>query len=204
MKYLIRQIKLILFRKKWRKLNAHNSTTVVSVFNPQRVKVGEKTYGRLNVSIFNNMSDIVLEIGKYCSIAGNVKFICGGDHDINSFMTYPFKKKYFGNDEALSKGPIKIGDDVWIGTDALILSGVKIGRGSVIAAGSVVVKDVPPYSVVGGVPARVIKYRFDHDTIERLKCLDYDKVNDNLIKSNPELFIGELTLDKISILENLL
>lgn len=79
--------------------------------------------------------------------------------------------------ETQAKGNIIVNDDVWIGDSALILSGVEIGQGAVIAAGAVVTEDVPPYAVVGGVPAKVIKYRFRDDVIKELVKIDYAKVD---------------------------
>ena len=82
--------------------------------------------------------------------------------------------------EAISKGDITI-DDVWIGFRATILSGVHIGQGAVVAAGAVVTKDVPPYAIIGGVPAKIIKYRFSPEVIEQLLKLDYSKLTDDMI-----------------------
>ena len=85
---------------------------------------------------------------------------------------------------SLSKGDIKVDDDVWIGYGATILSGVHIGQGVVVAAGSVVTRDVPPYAIVGGVPANVIKYRFSSDLIEELLMIDYSKLTKEEIKKH--------------------
>ena len=84
--------------------------------------------------------------------------------------------------EAISKGDIIVDDDVWIGYGATILSGVHIGQGAVIAAGAVVTKDVPPYAIVGGVPAKVIKYRFSPEIIQQLMKLDYSKLTEDMIR----------------------
>jgi len=108
-------------------------------------------------------------IGKYCAISGDVVF-----QGLNHSMNYPcMQMKYYkevtGKDlPTESKGTIDIGHDVWIGTRALILSGVNIGSGAVVGAGSVVTKDVEPYSIVVGNPAKHIKYRFPKKIIERL------------------------------------
>lgn len=77
-------------------------------------------------------------------------------------------------------------DDVWIGTNALVLSGVEIGQGAVIAAGTVVTKSVPPYAVVAGVPARIIKYRFEKETVDKLLKLDLGKIDAEYIRTNLE------------------
>lgn len=115
-----------------------------------------------------------LVIGKYCSIACGVKFIMnGGNHRTDWFTSYPFP--IFGNgwEAAMpaswpNKGDTVIGNDVWIGYEASIMPGVKIGDGAIIAAKSVVTSDVEPYAVVGGNPARVIRKRFDESTIAEL------------------------------------
>ena len=128
------------------------------------------------------------KIGNYCSIAPDVSFVIDGEHNYKLISTYPFKQRYLGGkDVSESKGDIVIGDDVWIGTRATILSGVSIGQGAVIAACSVVTKDVPPYAIVGGNPAHIIKYRFDEATISRLIKLDYSKINRENVKQNLEM-----------------
>ena len=90
--------------------------------------------------------------------------------------------------ETQAKGDIIVNDDVWIGDSALILSGVEIGQGAVIAAGAVVTEDVPPYAVVGGVPARVIKYRFTDDVIKELVKIDYAKVDRKFIELHEDIW----------------
>ncbi len=200
MGYLQRMLSILIFRKKWRKANKHNQTSVATKFNLDKVSVGYGTYGRLNISTFDNSSEEVLSIGNYCSIAGNVHFICGGEHYTNRLLTYPITKKIWGTDEALSKGKIIIEDDVWLGTNALILSGVHIGRGAIIAAGSVVARDIPPYSIAAGTPAKVIKYRFNQDIIDKLMLLDYKKINTNFIESHKGLFLRKLNLETVETL----
>lgn len=195
MGYLLRLFKLFRLRKKWRLKNDHNSTTIDNLFDIERVTVGKRTYGKIHVSMFNADKDIVLSIGHFCSIASNVHFLCGGDHYLNRALTFPIEKRLFGIDEATSKGQIVVDDDVWIGTNALILSGVHIGKGAVVAAGSVVTKDVPPFAIVGGVPAKLIKYRFSDEIISCLRNTDYSKLDDDFIKEHIELFNTEINLD---------
>ena len=120
-------------------------------------------------------------IGKYCSIADDVLFMANNDHDYASTTTYPLflvdksmpSKYREGGAKHKSKRQIIIGNDVWIGTRAIICSGVRIGNGAIVAAGAVVTKDVPPYAIVGGNPAKVIKYRFDNETIEKLQAVKW-------------------------------
>ena len=133
---------------KWRKLNPHNETYPLHFFRSDKVFVGKKTYGGLNVMTFNN--DTKLIIGNCCSIAGGVQFLLDSGHKLNTITTFPLKSKCFGLDEeVISKGDIIVGDDVWIGTNAIICSGVQIGQGAVIAAGAIVTKDVEPYAIMG-------------------------------------------------------
>lgn len=113
-----------------------------------------------------------LTIGRYCSIASGVTIILGGNHRTDWISTYPFNiiHEEFSHIKGhpASKGEIMIGNDVWIGANCLILSGVKIGHGAVIAAGSVIVNDVPSFAIVGGIPAKLIRMRFEEKVIEAL------------------------------------
>ena len=104
--------------------------------------------------------------------------------------TYPFKSRYLGiHDETDTKGDIVISDDVWIGIRATILSGVHIGQGAIIAAGAVVSKDVPPYAIVGGVPAQIIKYRFNKTIINEFQQIDYKELTrDDIINNQDKLY----------------
>jgi acetyltransferase-like isoleucine patch superfamily enzyme len=138
------------------------------------LEVGEHTYQWqvLNIDCYKGSLSKV-KIGKYCSISKNVRLITGGIHPTNWVSTFPFRVMFnlTGKHEdgmPSSKGPITIGNDVWIGTGATILSGVRIGHGAVIAAGALVTKDVPDYAIVVGVPASVLKYRFDQIQIDQL------------------------------------
>lgn len=121
-----------------------------------------------------------LVIGRFCSVACGAKFLFNsGNHSMRSLSNYTFPI-FFDEwdldaknirDAWDNKGDIVIGNDVWIGYEAVILSGVKIGDGAVIGARAVVTKDVPPYTVVGGVPAKTIRKRFDDATVEKLLAL---------------------------------
>ena len=147
------------------------------------VSIGTMTYGEIDVQTSNNTSH--LYIGNYCSIAERVKFLLTAEHAIDTISTYPFKANCLtGELEALTKGNIVVDDDVWIGYGATIMSGVHIGQGAVIAAGALVSKDVPPYAIVGGVPAKIIKYRFEPELIEELLKIDYSKLDKAMIESH--------------------
>lgn len=123
-----------------------------------------------------------LVIGKFCSIACGVKFLFNSaNHTLKSLSSYTFPLFYedWGLEKSNvatawdNKGDIVIGNDVWIGYEAVIMAGVHIGNGAIIAARAVVTKDVPAYTIVGGVPARPIRKRFDEDTIHKLEALQW-------------------------------
>lgn len=174
--YIKRQIKLALMKKRWRRMNEHNFTRINSFFDFSLVEVGRGTYGTIRVLSTSSASKI--RIGSYCSISDNVTFIINNEHNTHLISTYPFRKQILKSGaEAISKGDIIIEDDVWIGYGCTILSGVRIGQGAVLAAGSVVTKDVPPYAIVGGVPASVIRFRFAKEIITQLCCIDYSKID---------------------------
>ena len=134
-----------------------------------------------------------LIIGKFCALARGVKFIMNGaNHKISGISTYPFY--IFGQgwenvmpaaEELPYKGDTEIGNDVWIGYEALFMPGVKIGHGAIISSRSVVTGDVPAYAIVGGNPAKVIRYRFDAETIAKLEDIAWwnwpvEKISRNL------------------------
>lgn len=179
-------IKLAVFRHKWRLKNPENTTVPFLIFPMDRVKVGDFTYGFLEVYSWDTENE-KLEIGSFCSIAPSVKFLLGGNHEMSKLSTFPFKFFFENKVEATSKGPIIIGDDVWIGVNSIIFSGIEIGRGCVIAGGSVVTKSFPPYSVVGGNPARLIKKRFGDDVIEKLLQIDYRKIDKKFVLENRDI-----------------
>ena len=172
------KIKYALFRLNW--IKKKSQIIPMNYFSKENVHAGKYSYGELNVVSFNNKSQLF--IGNYVSIAQNVSFLLDADHNITTVSSYPFRTKILKKgDEAISKGDIVVDDDVWIGYGATILSGVHIGQGAVVAAGAVVTKDVEPYVIVGGVPAKTIKYRFDQTVINYLLTLDYNNLDEDLI-----------------------
>ena len=130
----------------------------------KKYSIGKYTYGNPMI-LYGEGAD--LKIGNYCSIAKGVIIYLGGNHNVDWITTYPFPEIFVEN-VASSKGDVIIGNDVWIGRNATILSGVKIGDGAIVGANSVVTKDVSPYSVVAGNPAKHLKYRFTEEVITEL------------------------------------
>ena len=134
---------------------------------------GKYTYGSPNIHWRNE--DAKLVVGNFCSLGGNVNIYLGGNHRTDWVSTYPFghiHKDIFNNFDGVghpsTKGDVTIGNDVCIGSNVTIMSGVTIGDGVVIANNSHVVKKVEPYSLVGGNPSKLIKYRFTKEQIEKL------------------------------------
>ncbi len=141
------------------------------------VTVGRHCYGIPSVQVFpGNHSRLV--IGNYVSIAEEVSILLGGDHPTQWVSTHPLRIRFglegaYEDGTPSSKGDVRIGSDVWMAHRVTILSGISIGDGAIIAAGSVVTKDVPPYAIVGGVPGTVIRYRFDAPTVSALLAIGW-------------------------------
>lgn len=157
---------------------------------PDFIEFGDYTYGKPAIHFWDDKTKV--KIGKFCSIADGVTILAGGEHKSDWISTYPFNAlidefRYIKGHPA-TKGNIIIGNDVWIGNNAKILSGVTIGDGAIIGSNALVCKDVPPYSIVGGNPAKLIKYRFDQDTIDKLLKVQWWNCNEEtLIKIIPIL-----------------
>ncbi|OZQ71169.1 hypothetical protein CA596_22910 [Paenibacillus odorifer] len=189
---LFHVINIYLHKYNWRRINKHNFTKAINVFPVEKVIVGKYTYGPLKISAYGNPNE-KLVIGNYCSIAEDVRFILGGEHHPLFISNYPFKlfsSDVDSLDDRNTKGPIFVGDDVWIGTGCIILSGVKIGQGAIIAAGSTVFKDVPAYAIY--TTNKIIKYRFSPEIIEKLLRLDYSKLEFKFVEDNYRLFYQDI------------
>jgi len=174
--------------------------------NPQII-VGDYTYYDDPEDIYNFEKNVLylfafiqdkLLIGKFCQIATGVRFIMNGaNHAMDGISTYPFKVMDKAWQEAsmqvCSKGDTIIENDVWIGNAATILPGVKIGHGAIIGTNSLVTKDVEPYTIVGGNPAKVLRKRFDERTIEcLLKLCWWDWPIEKLTNNIQKITIGDI------------
>lgn len=143
-----------------------------ALYDPSRLTMGRHSYGDPLVATFDGATDRVT-IGSFVSIAPGVVLMDGGNHRTDWVTTYPLRIRLglpgaHEDGHPFSKGPIEIGNDVWIGREARILSGVTIGHGAVVAGYAVVTKDVRPYAIVGGNPAREIRRRFTDAQVDAL------------------------------------
>lgn len=154
------------------------------------MNIGRYTYGAEHIKLHWETQG-TLTIGSFCSIADNINIYLGGNHNVNHITTYPFGHVYLNKfkinnvKHPVTNGNVIIGNDVWIASNTTIMSGITIGSGSIIANNSHVIKDVEPYTLIGGNPSKFIKYRFDKDDcLELLKIAwwnwDDDKINDNV------------------------
>jgi acetyltransferase-like isoleucine patch superfamily enzyme len=149
--------------------------------------IGDHTYGRPKVRFAN--SGRKLTIGAYCSIADGVEIMLGGNHRTEWVATFPFGSfpdVWPGEGIAYvpgTRGDVTIGNDVWVGTEAMIFDGVTIGDGAVVAARSVVTRDVRPYAIVGGNPARELRRRFDDDQVDALLALRWWEWPDDVVRA---------------------
>lgn len=198
----------IAYVKRRRSLHRNGPNTRLNLSSPT-VIVGEHTYGMPEILL--HAPDHKLFIGKFCSLADGVEFLMGGTHHGEFVSTYPWYN-VFPNfhrwnregipDAAWRDRPVKdtvVGNDVWIGRDALIMPGVTIGDGAIIGSRTVVSKDVPPYAVVVGAPMRIIRYRFTEEQIAALLAIKWWDWSDEKVQrflpliasDNIDAFIAE-------------
>lgn len=171
--------------------------------------VGRHSYGAPDIKFVEHDTTAVLEIGAFCSIAEKCTIFVGrfGRHPVDFLTTFPlgmvFREPTTRDDSSVLREDmsVRIGSDVWIGHGVTIMAGVRIGHGAVIGAGAVVTADVPPYAIVGGVPAKVIKYRVAPDHIARLLRIAWWDLPDSLIESCVECFHRTDTERALSDLE---
>lgn len=163
----------------------------MTAFADPRIVLGRHCHGALRESFLMFGPDERVEVGSFCSIGPEVRLFGGGEHKVG-VSSFPLRKLVFDPDgpnvEHVSKGPTRIGNDVSIGIRAMVLSGVTVGDGAIVGAGAVVARDVPPYAVVAGNPAQVIRMRFDERTVERLLAVRWWEWTDELIGERIDLF----------------
>ena len=154
--------------------------------NPQLAAfdIGDKSYGKPTILFPGSGS--TLQVGKFVSIADDVVIMLGGNHRVDWITTYPLNG-YFPEwsnikGHPATKGDVVVGNDVWIGREALIMSGVTIGDGAVVGSRAVVTKNVMPYSIVAGNPAKHIRFRFDEKVISELLLMAWWNWSDEIIK----------------------
>lgn len=168
-----------------------------------------KVFGKTQVT-YSTMGDysyvgrnsrlVYADVGKFCSIAGDVK-LGMGTHTLDKLSTSPiFTERHNSTGhqwaDIQTDNPfrrVSVGNDVWIGTGVMVMGGVTIGDGAVIGAGAVVTKDVPPYAIVGGVPAKIIRYRFSEDFIEKLETLKWWDLPEDVLRVKISVFQKEPT-----------
>ena len=184
----------------------HSTASIYRMCKVKNSEIGSYSYIAANTDIEN------AEIGKFCSIADHCRIGMSG-HSLQYISTSPIftqkinalQENWIEKDVFCHKSEeerVFLGNDVWVGSHALINGGVHVGDGACIAAGAVVVKDVPPYAIVGGVPARIIRYRFPEDIIKRLLEIKWWDLPAEVLKENIKLFqsdnINMELLNKIS------
>lgn len=202
-------------KKRYPRTNDFETIYLKDVITSPNIIVGDYTmyndfvsdptqFEKNNVLYHYPINEDILIIGKFCSIACGAKFLfTSANHTLKSLSTYPFP--LFFEEWSLdknditsawdNKGDIVIGNDVWIGYEAVIMSGVSIGDGAIIGTRAVVTKDVPPYTVVGGIPAKEIKKRFDEETVRKLQQIQWWNWSfDQIQKFLPYIMNGEVDI----------
>lgn len=189
---------IIKARTKGEHSNVVESTGFVRV---TQNRLRPNNYPQIHKSPYTNNKII---FGKYISIAEGVNFMLGSNHDpkrVTTYLNFCVEEGIFDNGGMLSNGNIVVGNDVWIGINAIIMDGVTIGDGAVIGAGAIVTKDVEPYAIVGGVPAKLIKKRFDKKTINRLLKSKWWNLDEKVIRAAAPFLFSRRVEEFLDILE---
>lgn len=202
---LIKTLKKLNSRLKRHKIYKKYGLTTKYYFSNSNYDIGDYTYGIPNVRQYDNTAK--LTIGKYCSIAEDVTIVLGGNHIIKNVSCFSFyeTKEYIEEwkncniPRSRSHGNVTIGNDVWIGKQALLLSGANIGDGAVVGAGAVIAGKIPPYSIVVGNPAKIIGYRFTPPQCEKLLIIKWWEWPEHKIKENLSLICSTNIDDFISL-----
>lgn len=182
-----------------------NNIDRVETISGVKVNVGKFTYGTQWINILKwQDDDLHVEIGRFCSISYGLKIYTGGNHRKDWITTYPFghippssKSIAPVSGHPQSNQPVIIENDVWIGRDVTLMSGVTIGNGAVIAANSHVVRSIPPYAIAGGNPARILGYRFNELQIKQLLNLKWWNLPDEKIYESIEILCAPPTEQSI-------
>lgn len=161
------------------------------------VQIGRHTYGydERTFPIFTEGAPIV--VGAFCSIHSEARVLGGGEHVLSRASTFPLNALLFDRakrvaPDAVDTGPTIIGNDVFIGIGAIVLGGVTVGDGAVVGAGAVVTKSVPPYAIVAGNPAQIVRYRFERAIRDRLLALRWWEWGDDQIRAMKKWFMGDV------------
>lgn len=180
----------------WRRLREKLGLRKADKGWPAHVSVGRHTYGLSKRNFVQPHAAAPISVGAFCSIGPEVLIFGRADHPTQLASTYPFRTKLLhpeaGNADAVTKGPVRIGNDVWIGARAMILSGVTIGDGAIVAAGAVVARDVPAYGIVAGNPAKLIKHRFAPEAVSALLEIRWWDWPDEKIRAFEAEFYGPI------------
>jgi acetyltransferase-like isoleucine patch superfamily enzyme len=187
------------------KIKVTNSIYDKTVYFAYEAQVDSSIIGAYT-SIGRYSKVVHAEFGKYCSVSWDVTINAVG-HEINKLTTHSFARRPdlgFGVelDGRIYKKVI-IKNDVWIGANSVIMPGVTIGNGAVVGAGAVVTKDIPDYAIVAGVPAKIIKYRFEKEIIEKLLKLQWWNLDPKIIKQNIDIWGGEFNCNSLKRLEEI-